>query len=62
MLKVDRLTKLLNAWYWMSKQPNGSAETRELSFRWIKTGEISSHSLLWRLIWYHEMIGGQQYG
>lgn len=60
MLKMDRLTKPLKPFYWLSKEPNGSAETRELSFSWINSDEISSHRLSWRLIWYHEMIGGQQ--
>lgn len=60
MLKMGRLTKPLKAFYWLSKEPIGSAETRELSFRWIKLDDINSHQLLWRLIWYHEMIGGQQ--
>lgn len=33
----DRQAKPLKAFYWLIKEPNGSAVTRELSFRWIKS-------------------------
>lgn len=57
-----RWTGWLNHWKLSigCQKNNGSAETRELSFRLIKSDEKSFHWLLRRLIRYHEMIGGQQ--